>query len=215
MLETVCSSCGAIATNAGDFRICPHCGQDSAQTLARSPISSGRWLFPLLLIISGAAPVLSIFFQIEWKYWVIAASVLVAGIGWTLVARKIRNEYYDPTAGLATLNGRARATNYTQDEAGSSPIRMPATPGVWKTLVSAPRPREVYLPTGATVSFSFFGAFLCFLAAGLWWASSHHRGAFAHRGLASSLGTAAQLLGSRSGQPCNVLAGGEIEKVAS
>jgi hypothetical protein len=177
MPETICPQCGAVATTNGDFRICPHCGHDFSKTFPKIPLVSVYWLPPGLIFVAGSAPLLSAFFQVEWKYWVIAGFVLALGLGWVFVARKFRREYYDPTA---SLNVYAKERNGRRDEIAPVRARMPETPRIWKPLVSVPRPREVYLPSGAKFAF-LFGAFSVFLlGVGLLWASVHHRGAFAH-----------------------------------
>ena len=178
MSKTICPRCGAVAVTNGDFRVCPHCGHDSTKNALKMPVLSVRYLPSALAFVAGLAPLVSIFFDVELKYWAIAGFVLVLGIGWVFVTRKFRREAVESAT---HLNLYTKERNKKTEEFTVAPLRMPETPRTWKPLVSMPRPRQVYLPSGAKFAFSFGILAVCLISVGLLWASSHHRGAFSHR----------------------------------
>lgn len=143
---------------------------------------------------------LSIFFDVEWKYWVIAVCILILGLCWVFVARRFRREYYDPTAGL-NIYSKKVTRNGVAGQTIVAPTQRPETPRIWKALVSTSRPREVYLPSGAKFSLLLGVLCVCLVGTGLLWAVITHRGAFAHgvdwrRGWAPSLNLLGIALGS-------------------
>jgi hypothetical protein len=99
-LETLALAAVPVISDSGDFRICPYCGLGCANSHKKIPLVSLYYLPAALIFVAGVAPILSIFFDVEWKYWVIAGFILILGLCWVFVARKFRREYYDPTAGL-------------------------------------------------------------------------------------------------------------------
>lgn len=181
MRENVCPRCTAVAAPAGDFRICPNCGCDGVKPFGSVSLATFAYVPPILILVASIAPLLSIFFDIELKYWLIGACVLVVGVGWTTVARKLRREYDDPTAALnvfAKENDRGQA----REQIPAVQPRMPAIPRAWKPLMATPRPRQVYLPLAAKVSLWLGALFVCVVSGGVVWAFTHHRGGFAYGG---------------------------------
>lgn len=181
MKETDCPRCGAVATNPGDIRICPYCGQDCSRNIPRLPRVPIHYLSPTLLFVAGLAPMLSILTGVDWKYWAMLAIVFGAGASWVFVARKFRHEYKDATAELARLSGYSDKANRKTNETDLLPMRKPETPRIWNPLISAPQPRDVYLPRAIKFQFAMCGAFTFVLCFGLPWAYANHRGPFAHQ----------------------------------
>jgi hypothetical protein len=179
MRENVCPRCTAVAAPAGDFRICPNCGYDGVKPFSKVSLATFHYLPPLLIFVAGLAPILSIFFDVELKYWMIVAVVLLAGAAWTSVARRFRREYDDPTAAL-NIYAKKKSDGQSREQVPMTALRMPETPRTWKPLMATSRPRQVYLPFSAKFSLWSSAIFVPAVSVGLWWASSHHRGAFAH-----------------------------------
>lgn len=181
MIDTVCPCCAAVLTNQGDLRICPYCGQDCSRNVARLPHTSIHYLSPTLLLVASSAPMLMILTGVEWKYWALLAIIFGAGASWVFVARGLRHEYNDTTAELAGLTGYLKKSNRTTNETDSLALRKPETPRIWRALMAAPRPREIYLPRAVKFLFLMCGAFACVLCFGFPWAYANHRGPFAHQ----------------------------------
>jgi hypothetical protein len=151
--ENACPRCGAVVSANGDFRICPYCGHECANSHKKIPLVPLYYLLAALIFVAGVAPILSIFFDVEWKYWVVAGFILILGLCWVFVARRFRREYYDPTAGLniyskkVTRNGAAGQTIV-------APTQRPETPRIWKALVSTSRPPRGLLALWRKIQFA-------------------------------------------------------------
>ena len=180
MRENVCPRCTAVAPPAGDFRICPNCGYDGVKPFSTVSLATFHYIPAVLILVAGVAPLISAFFDVELKYWAIAAVVLVVGAAWTSVARRFRCEYDDPTAAL-NVYARKESDGQGREEMRPTSLRIPETPRIWKPLMATSRPRQVYLPFAAKFSLWLGVPFVCAVSGGLVWASSHHYGAFAHR----------------------------------
>lgn len=173
MTETSCPRCGAIFSSTGDLRHCSHCGLDCGTASAKFHITSRRYIRLALFFGVWLAAYLPIFITVKWEYWAIASSLLVLALFWSYVSRKTRREFYNPTA---PLNIYAPPTDAKSGQS-SLPLRHPETPRQWKALISAPRPREVYLPLGSKVELLF--AVLVGLGGGsLWLGAVTHRAIF-------------------------------------
>jgi hypothetical protein len=174
VLEASCPRCGAVFTPAGDVQNCPHCGLDCGTATAQFRLNSPRYIRRALFFGLSAAVYLPIFVGMKWIYWAIAASLLVLGLLWAFISRKTRLEYHDPTAPLNVYASRADA----KSEQSSLPLRHPETPRKWKALISAPRPREVYLPFGSKVGL-LFAILVWIVGCGpLWFSVITHRALF-------------------------------------
>jgi hypothetical protein len=150
------------------------------------------------MFIAALGPMLSILFDVEWKYWAIAGFVIAVGLCWVFVARKFRQEYGDPTA---KLNVFAEHVSEARNQTTPISVQMPETPRKWKPLISMHRPREVYLPTGAKVSVLLSGLFAASAIVLFAWGFANHRGPFSrhmdwHRAWAPLLNLLALTLGS-------------------
>jgi hypothetical protein len=179
MRENVCPRCTAVAPPVGDFRICPNCGYDGVKPFSSVSRATFHYIPPLLIFVAGLAPILSIFFNVELKYWLVVAVVLLVGAAWTSVARRFRREYDDPTAAL-NVYAKKKSDGQSREEMPPISLRMPEPPRIWKPLMETSRPRQVYLPFGAKCSLWSSAIFVPVVSGGLMWASSHHRGAFGH-----------------------------------
>lgn len=165
------------------------------------------------MFIAALGPMLSILFDVEWKYWAIAGFVIAVGLCWVFVARKFRQEYGDPTA---KLNVFAEHVSEARNQTTPISVQMPETPRKWKPLISMHRPREVYLPTGAKVSVLLSGLFAASAIVLFAWGLGKSSRAFLEtHGLASRMGTVTQLACLHPGQSLHVLAGGGFKKAAS
>jgi hypothetical protein len=171
--EASCPRCGAVFSSTGDVRHCPHCGLNCGTANAKFPVKSPRYFRLAFFFGLWLAAYIPFFVNVKWIYWVIASSLLALGLLWSYVSRQTRSEFHDPTA---PLNVYASQTDAKSNQF-PFPLRHPDTPRQWKALISAPRPRAVYLPVGSRLALLFtilFGI----VGGSLWLGAITHRAIF-------------------------------------
>jgi len=172
--EASCPRCGAVFSSTGDVRHCPHCGLDCGTASAKFRVKSPRYFRLAFFYGLWPAAYIPFFVNVTWIYWAIGSSLLVLGLLWSYVSRKTRSEFHDPTAPLNVYASRTDA----KSNQFSFPLRHPEPPRQWNALISAPRPREVYLPVGSKLGLLFTILFGIVGGGSLWLGAITHRAIF-------------------------------------
>ena len=147
MAELNCPRCGSVFTSQVDSPPCPHCGLECGTVTTKLRIKSPRYGRLAFVVGWFALSVPPFLFQVDWKYWGIAALLLVLGLGWAYLLQRTRVEYHDSVLALS-------ADTRKIDAAVPAPpmLRAPETPRQWKALTELPPPRQVYWPSSAKLS---------------------------------------------------------------
>lgn len=144
MREVVCSHCGAAFFSGAEVPVCPHCGGNPLGMTWRrmgdlgiENLGAVIWILWFVLVFQPQ--------RADWGTTAVTAALAVAAGGWILYFRKSSTGKGPVTA----LNLTERAEPFTGPWTEPKP---PSIPGRWSSLMSLPRPREVFWPWRSKLS---------------------------------------------------------------
>lgn len=186
MHEVVCPRCGAVFPANAESSACPRCGQDLRSPWPKIRKFVSKWVWAGIVILP-AFP----WTQFPWEAWrwyaraaLLALPVVLLGLVWAFLARKMRRGLRDPLASLS-LNA-SRMPNSLAALTPSLLVKIPppgppAPPGDWQPLLFAPRPRQIYSAFGGLWVFvASFAGFL-FTFGATWYAVMRRLETHPHR----------------------------------
>jgi hypothetical protein len=138
MREVVCSYCGAVFFARADDAVCPHCGRNPRKMAWKAVWTSEKlWI-------------------VLWMVWVF------------VLLRPSRNDWGQDAVVFALATGVVVSQAFfgkqnkfialdlnrreiSQDSLEPTPPQEPRVPEMWAGLISSPRPRDVFWPTGSLI----------------------------------------------------------------
>jgi hypothetical protein len=143
--EIVCSHCGAVFFSGAEVPVCPHCGRNPQGTPWRRMGALGTenlgvilWILWFVLVFQP--------WQADWGTVAVTAALAVAAGATIVYFRKSSKGSKGP---VTALNLTARPNSFAGPWTEPKP---PSVPGRWSSLMSLPRPREVFWPWRSKLS---------------------------------------------------------------
>ena len=136
MREVVCSYCGVVFFTRAEDSVCPHCGRNPRGRRWKALLASEQlgvilWILWLLVLLRPSSR----------NDWVVDAALLALVLPVSLSLAHFRKGKFI----ALDLNRRDVAENSLEP----TPPPQPPVPEMWAGLISTPRPRDVFWPTGS------------------------------------------------------------------